>query len=51
MLEEIVAIVPAWNSYRVVRIGNEIFIIELDAFRVVDVIEDWRLNRLEISSN
>jgi hypothetical protein len=40
MPEEVVTIVPAWSGYRVVRIGNEILIIEPDTFRVVGVIED-----------
>ncbi|PNG26655.1 hypothetical protein CR492_06580 [Methylocella silvestris] len=35
----IINIVPAWSSYRVIRVGNEILIIEPDTFAVVAVIE------------
>jgi hypothetical protein len=38
--QEIVTIVPAWSGYRVVRIGNEILIIEPDRYQIVDVLED-----------
>jgi hypothetical protein len=36
--DSIVAIVPAWSAYRVVRVGDEILIIEPGTFRIVDVI-------------
>jgi hypothetical protein len=38
--QEILTIVPAWSGYRVVRIGNEILIIEPDTYQIVDVLED-----------
>jgi hypothetical protein len=37
---EIVRIVPAWRTYRVVKIGNRIFIIQPRTFKVVYIIED-----------
>lgn len=36
---EIVEIVPAWRPYRVVRIRNDILIIDPDSFKIVYVIE------------
>jgi hypothetical protein len=36
---DIIRIVPAWRSYRVVKIKNEIVIVEPETFKIVYVIE------------
>jgi hypothetical protein len=35
---EIISIVPAWSAYRVVRVGDEILIIDPVSFEIVDVL-------------
>lgn len=35
---DIVTVVPAWRAYRVVRIGDEILIIDPNSFEIVDVL-------------
>jgi hypothetical protein len=35
--QEIVTIVPAWRSYRIVKVGGEILIIDPNSFTIVNV--------------
>jgi hypothetical protein len=35
---EIVRIVPAWRSYKVIRVGSQIIIVEPSSRRIVEVL-------------